>query len=181
MTQRSWPFWLTLATIVVLLLALTSCTEAQTRNVEEAFGLPPGTLAAEDAHRWWCTTTDPAAKLHAAGVDVLAAAAGERPAPCPLPDGWVDLGHGVAGPRGFLALRRCESTDNYANVSASGTYRGAYQFARSTWDGLAGQTRPDLAGIDPATAAPADQDAMAVALWQRDGRSPWPVCGRHLP
>jgi len=81
---------------------------------------------------------------------------------------------------GWAALRNCESSGNYSAVSASGRYRGAYQFARSTWDSVARSSYPHLVGVDPAAASPADQDAMALALYRSSGSSPWPHCGRHL-
>ncbi len=81
---------------------------------------------------------------------------------------------------GWAALRRCESGGDYGAVSASGSYRGAYQFSRSTWNSVAARSHPHLVGVDPAAAAPADQDAMALALYRSSGSSPWPHCGRHL-
>lgn len=81
---------------------------------------------------------------------------------------------------GWAALRRCESGGNYGAVSASGTYRGAYQFSRSTWNAVAARSHPHLVGVDPAAAAPADQDAMALALYRSSGSRPWPHCGKHL-
>ena len=81
----------------------------------------------------------------------------------------------------WAALRQCESSGNYSVVSANGLYYGAYQFGIETWDytaRLAG--RNDLVGVQPNLAAPADQDAMAVALYARAGSSPWPHCGRYL-
>ncbi len=80
----------------------------------------------------------------------------------------------------WAELRACESGGDYSIVSASGRYRGAYQFNRSTWDVVAGRHAPELVGVDPAAAAPADQDAMARALFADRGASPWPHCGRHL-
>ncbi len=73
----------------------------------------------------------------------------------------------------WAALRKCESGGNYAAVSASGRYRGAYQFDRGTWAnyGSAG---------DPAAASPAEQDRRAKRLYSDRGRSPWPICGRKL-
>jgi ribosomal protein L24E len=77
----------------------------------------------------------------------------------------------------FLACTRAHESDHaggYGAVSSSGTYRGAYQFDRSTWDNaarLAG--RFDLVGVDPAAAAPADQDLVAMALFHAQGGSPW--------
>jgi hypothetical protein len=81
---------------------------------------------------------------------------------------------------GWAALRRCESGGNYGAVSSSGTYRGAYQFSRSTWNSVASRSHPHLVGVDPAAAAPADQDAMAMALYRSSGSRPWPHCGKHL-
>lgn len=81
---------------------------------------------------------------------------------------------------GWAALRRCESGGDYGAVSANGSYRGAYQFSRSTWNSVAARSNPRLVGVDPAAAAPADQDAMALALYRASGSNPWPHCGRHL-
>ena len=64
--------------------------------------------------------------------------------------------------------------DGYAAVNPSGTYRGAYQFSRSTWDNTARYVgRLDLVGVDPAQASVADQDALAWALYQWQGAAPW--------
>lgn len=81
---------------------------------------------------------------------------------------------------GWAALRRCESGGNYRAVSANGSYRGAYQFSRSTWSSVASRSLPHLVGVDPAAAAPGDQDAMAMALYRSSGSRPWPHCGKHL-
>lgn len=81
---------------------------------------------------------------------------------------------------GWAALRRCESGGDYGAVSANGTYRGAYQFSRSTWNAVASRSHPHLVGVDPAAAAPSDQDAMAMSLYRSSGSNPWPHCGRHL-
>jgi len=80
----------------------------------------------------------------------------------------------------WAALRSCESGGDYSIVSSSGRYRGAYQFARATWDSVAERQNPSLVGVDPATASAAEQDAMALALYREAGAGPWPVCGRHL-
>jgi hypothetical protein len=77
-------------------------------------------------------------------------------------------------------LRQCESGGNYRAVNPSGAYRGAYQFSRSTWNGVAGQHFPRYHGVDPAAAEPKVQDSMARALWHMQGRSPWPVCGKRV-
>lgn len=87
---------------------------------------------------------------------------------------------GAASDAGLHRLRRCESGDNYSAVSSSGSYRGAYQFNRSTWNSVASRHYSFLVGADPARTAPWFQDAMARALITERGRSPWPHCGRYL-
>ncbi|MBS1264494.1 MAG: putative transglycosylase SceD [Acidimicrobiaceae bacterium] len=79
------------------------------------------------------------------------------------------------------ALRYCEATGDYTAVNPTGRYRGAYQFSTTTWDWIAGLYHERLVGVDPAAAAPADQDAMAISLYNLRGRGQWPVCGRYLP
>jgi len=79
------------------------------------------------------------------------------------------------------ALRYCEATGDYTAVNPTGRYRGAYQFSTTTWDWIAGIYHERLVGVDPAAAAPADQDAMARSLYNLRGRGQWPVCGRYLP
>jgi len=91
----------------------------------------------------------------------------------PHPDGPSDVQ--------WEALRFCEATGNYEAVSPTGKYRGAYQFSRQTWDWIAGIHYDHLVGVDPAAAAPRDQDRMAQALYDLRGRGQWPVCGRYLP
>ena len=79
------------------------------------------------------------------------------------------------------ALRFCEATGDYTAVNPTGKYRGAYQFSRQTWDWIAGLYFDHLVGVDPAVAAPVDQDRMAQALYDLRGRGQWPVCGRYPP
>lgn len=70
----------------------------------------------------------------------------------------------------FECFKACttgrESHGNYAAVSGSGTYRGAWQFDQRTWESNGGTG-------DPAAATPAQQDAVAQATWQRRGTQPW--------
>jgi hypothetical protein len=78
----------------------------------------------------------------------------------------------------FVCFKECtlpiESDGDYGAVSPDGTYRGAWQFDRPTWDSNAAASgRGDLVGVDPATAAPGDQDAIAHDLYQRRGNQPW--------
>jgi hypothetical protein len=77
-------------------------------------------------------------------------------------------------------LRMCESGDDYSAIGGGGRYRGAYQFTRSTWNGVARRWYPWLERQDPAEADTWWQDAMARALWAERGSSPWPTCGRQV-
>ncbi len=114
------------------------------------------------------TTTAPAAEAPQA-VEPEAAAPESPASSAPTAEQWA-------------ALRQCEASGNYSIVSSNGRYHGAYQFYQPTWDGLAAQLgRNDLIGVAPSQAAPADQDALALLLWQQRGNQPWPHCGRHLP
>jgi hypothetical protein len=109
------------------------------------------------------------------------AAAAPAPEPAPAPAAAPAPASGGPSPEQWHALRRCESNNNYQAVSANRLYYGAYQFYQGTWDNtarLAG--RGDLVGVRPDHASPADQDAMALALWHRRGDRPWPHCGVHL-
>ncbi len=76
----------------------------------------------------------------------------------------------VAVPAGgpWLALRTCESGNNYAADTGNGYY-GAYQFAPSTWWWIGYAGMPD-------DASPALQDQAAQRLESRVGWSAWPVC-----
>lgn len=98
------------------------------------------------------------------------AAVQQSPQTAPNPSGGPNL----------AALRECESGGNYGAVNPSGRYRGAYQFNQSTWDSVASSSHPHLVGVDPASASPADQDAMARSLYAQRGSQPWPHCGKRM-
>lgn len=78
-------------------------------------------------------------------------------------------GRTVRTPAILDSIARCESGGDPHAVSSDGTYRGKYQFDRSTWAayGPAG---------DPARASEAEQDRRALKLYQARGTSPWPNC-----
>ncbi len=67
------------------------------------------------------------------------------------------------------SIAQCESGGNPRAISPDGTYRGKYQFDRSTWAayGSAG---------DPARASETEQDRRALKLYKARGTAPWPNC-----
>jgi Transglycosylase-like domain len=82
----------------------------------------------------------------------------------------ISSGGGAGGP--WLALRDCESGDNYQENTGNGFY-GAYQFSATTWTGLGYPGRPDL---EP----PAMQDQAAMQLQAEAGWGQWPACSAAL-
>ena len=79
-------------------------------------------------------------------------------------------GHSVRVPEILRRIAECESGGNPSAVSPGGTYRGKYQFSRTTWRNLGG------AG-DPAEAPEWLQDRLALKLYRQSGTAPWPNCG----
>lgn len=89
------------------------------------------------------------------------------------------------GPRPLSAaqlarLAKCEAGGNPAAVSKSGSFRGLYQFNKSTWNGVAKRILPKYVGVSPDKAPREVQDAMAQKLFSERGRAPWPVCGKKI-
>ena len=73
----------------------------------------------------------------------------------------------------WAALAKCESGGRPNAVSASGTYRGMYQFSTATWSSVGGSG-------DPAAASADEQTYRAQLLYQRSGAGQWPHCGSRL-
>ena len=142
--------------------------------LDETIALTQSALGdAEDAQR---TAAIVLAEAEAAERAARQAAAVPVGLGSPPPDGgYVPLGEWPGGPSysQWAALRQCESGGNYQAVSASGLYRGAFQFDLGTWATVGGSG-------DPAAASPAEQDHRAQVLWSQRGPSPWPICGRYL-
>lgn len=72
----------------------------------------------------------------------------------------------------WAALAKCESGGRPDAVSASGKYRGMYQFSTSTWASVGGSG-------DPAAASAEEQTMRAQMLYARSGAGQW-GCGSHL-
>ena len=90
-----------------------------------------------------------------------------QPAPVPVPPPVR------SGGLNWAALAQCESGGDPTAVSYGGLYRGLYQFTLGTWASVGGTG-------DPAAATPAEQTYRAQLLYDREGRTPWPVCGKYL-
>ena len=67
-------------------------------------------------------------------------------------------------------IAECESHGDPRAIGGDGTFRGALQFMRSTWESVGGQG-------DPAAAPMEEQLRRGAILMTRSGASPWPVCG----
>jgi hypothetical protein len=69
---------------------------------------------------------------------------------------------------------QAESGGDYQAVSPDGQYMGGFQFSQPTWNDaaqLAGM--PQLINVPPNEATPAQQDDLAIALYNADGEQPW--------
>jgi hypothetical protein len=101
----------------------------------------------------------------------------QRPALTPTPPpGYVGTPgtHPMHDDPFLTCVRARESGGNYAVVSRSGQYLGAYQFLQATWNGAANHAgRTELVGVPPNVATPYDQDDLAWALYQWQGSGPW--------
>jgi len=76
---------------------------------------------------------------------------------------------GTRLPAVLRQIAECESGGNPRAVSPGGTYRGKYQFSRTTWRNLGGTG-------DPAAAPEWLQDRLALKLYRQSGTAPWPSC-----
>jgi peptidoglycan hydrolase CwlO-like protein len=115
--------------------------------------------AAQAASRTPTSTTQPAPS---------ASTAAQGSAPSTSSGGSPSL------PPFLQCVLQAESSGNYGATSPQGTYLGGFQFSQATWNeaaGLAGM--PQLVNVPPNAASPADQDDLAIALYEADGEQPW--------
>lgn len=116
-----------------------------------------------------------AAQAKAAAV--AAATPSRAPAPTATAPPAAASGSPTADPQlpPFLqCVLQAESGGNYQAVSPDGQYMGGFQFSQPTWNEaaqLAGL--PQLVGVPPNQASPAQQDDCAIALYNADGEQPW--------
>jgi hypothetical protein len=69
---------------------------------------------------------------------------------------------------------QAESSGDYQAVSPNGDYMGGFQFSQATWNEAAQMAgMPQLVNVPPNQATPAQQDDLAIALYNADGKQPW--------
>ncbi len=154
-----------------------------------------GRLAVAVAQQQAAQAAAAAAAVHAAQAAAAAAAATASPTSLPASASTSSTTHpaplataSTAGqgsapstssadpalPRFLQCVLQVESGGNYGAVSPGGTYMGGFQFSQPTWNEaaqLAGM--PQLINVPPNTATPAEQDDLAIALYEADGEQPW--------
>lgn len=130
---------------------------------------PSTTVAANPLAPTTVTTVPAPPPTPPATIPPEVAEAEEEEAPAPTSDGAE-----------FLACTRAHESDTAGGYRASDgghggeENMGAYQFSQSTWDATAEHAgRSDLIGVRPDQASPADQDALALELYEWQGSAPW--------
>jgi Transglycosylase-like domain len=147
--------------------------------------IPPpilGVLATRSNARIEALRALEAAQQQAAIAAYEAAAhAAARPKAAPAATASSGGGGGTSSSRcagDFDCFKPCtlniESHGDYGAVSSGGTYRGAWQFDQSTWNGAVARAgSPEWSGHDPASAPSGVQDAAARQLYAERGNQPW--------
>ncbi len=138
-----------------------------------------GQLAVAVAQQQAAQAAAAAAAVRAAQAKATAAAATTSRASVPTPTAplAVPTGASTADPQlpPFLqCVLQAESGGDYQAVSPDGQYMGGFQFSQPTWNQaaqLAGM--PQLVNVPPNEATPAQQDDLAIALYDADGEQPW--------
>jgi hypothetical protein len=149
-------------------------TESRAAQLTEDAQRDAATLAAEQAQ----VTAQLAGAIAQQRANAAAAAAASRASTALPTSSGAPVAQQAASdttlPPFLQCVVRVESGGNYGAVSPDGLYRGAFQFSQGTWNVaavLAGL--PGLVGEPPNLASKADQDTLAVALYDADGKQPW--------
>ncbi len=139
--------------------AQAAAAAAAVRAAQAAAAAAAVRAAQAAASRATASTTQPAASAASTAVQVIA----------------VSTSSGDPSLPPFLqCVLQAESSGNYGAVSPGGTYMGGFQFSQATWNEaaqLAGM--PQLINVPPNEASPAEQDDLAIALYDADGEQPW--------
>ncbi len=143
-----------------------------------------GELAVAVAQQQAAQTAAATAAVQAAQAKAAAVAAARAPRPSPVsssspvaaqPSPAANSSSADPTLPPFLqCVLQVESGGNYGAVSPGGTYMGGFQFSQPTWNEaaeLAGM--PQLINVPPNQATPAEQDDLAIALYDADGQQPW--------
>ena len=140
-----------------------------------------GELAVAVAQQQAAQAAAAAAAVRAAQAKAAAAAATSRASAPPSATSTTPQGSAASTSSGdpslppFLqCVLQAESGGNYDAVSPGGTYMGGFQFSQATWNEaaeLAGM--PQLVNVPPNEATPAEQDDLAIALYEADGEQSW--------
>ncbi|HWD55435.1 MAG TPA: transglycosylase family protein [Acidimicrobiales bacterium] len=115
-----------------------------------------------------------AASASASASASVSASSSPAAAPASSADGSSASSGNPSLPPFLQCVLQAESGGNYGAVSPGGTYMGGFQFSQATWNEaavLAGM--PQLVNVPPNEATPAQQDDLAIALYQADGEQPW--------
>jgi peptidoglycan hydrolase CwlO-like protein len=141
-----------------------------------------GQLAVAVAQQQAAQAASAAKAVRAAQASAAAVAASKKttvttqPAGSAAPPGatYAQPGGDPSLPPFLQCVLQVESGGNYQAVSPGGTYMGGFQFSQPTWNEaaqLAGL--PQLVNVPPNEATPAQQDDLAIALYNADGQQPW--------
>ncbi len=147
-----------------------AATRKSVKRFQELRGLNPLGVIDVTTYR---QIRDAFALLETGGLTIDSAGAdtGGATTSAPTPKLPENLAPITAQERAILdRIAQCESKGNPRAISASGQFRGKYQFDRATWRSVGGTG-------DPAAATEEEQDQRAAILLRQRGTQPWPVCG----
>ncbi len=149
--------------------AASSSTEETTTTLAD--GTSGESTSSTDSTGESTTTTTPTETTETTVAETTTTAPAETTTTVSAGDGWVDTGNGVLVPPVLLAIRWCESRDDYQAANPSSSARGAYQFLSGSWRAYGHADRYGVSTADQASRA--QQDEAALLTWERDGTRPW--------